>query len=77
MQFLYESQLIKEDLETTSTSPPVSLSGADLSGAYLIGADLSGATVTDEQLDAAHALLGATMPDGSKHDQPLCLRKTR
>ena len=58
------------------------LSGADLSGANLAyanmqeavltgtdlsGADLSNAAVTDEQLDAAKSLKGATMPDGSKH----------
>jgi uncharacterized protein YjbI with pentapeptide repeats len=47
--------------------------GADLSGADLSDADLSGANlrdargVTDEQLDQAASLEGATMPDGSKH----------
>jgi uncharacterized protein YjbI with pentapeptide repeats len=49
------------------------LSGANLRGASLSGANLSGANlrdargVTDEQLDQAASLEGATMPDGSKH----------
>jgi uncharacterized protein YjbI with pentapeptide repeats len=49
------------------------LSGANPSGASLSGANLSGANlrdargVTDEQLDQAASLEGATMPDGSKH----------
>ena len=43
------------------------LSGADLSGADLSSADLSGARVTNEQLQQAKSLKGATMPDGSIH----------
>jgi len=43
------------------------LTGTDLNGADLSGADLSEATVSDEQLDAAGSLEGATMPDGSTH----------
>src|SRR3712207_6525576 len=45
------------------------LSEADLSGADLSGADLSGATGwTEEQLDLAKSLKGATMPDGQKYE---------
>jgi len=44
------------------------LTKTDLSGADLSGANLSKAKVTDEQLDAARSLEGATMPDGSIHD---------
>jgi uncharacterized protein YjbI with pentapeptide repeats len=41
---------------------------ADLGYANLSDANLYRATITDEQLDAAETLEGATMPDGSKHD---------
>src|SRR3712207_72993 len=45
------------------------LRGAGLSGADLSGADLSGATGwTEEQLDLAKSLKGATMPDGQKYE---------
>jgi uncharacterized protein YjbI with pentapeptide repeats len=40
------------------------LNGADLRDADLLGADLSTAQVTQEQLDQAGSLEGATMPDG-------------
>ena len=40
---------------------------ADLSGAVLDNANLSGAVVTEEQLEKAKSLKGATMPDGSIH----------
>jgi uncharacterized protein YjbI with pentapeptide repeats len=43
------------------------LSGATLSDADLTFADLLGATVTNQQLDHAKSLYGATMPDGSTH----------
>jgi len=58
------------------------LGEADLSSAYLVDADLShanlkgtdlsyanlaGATVTNQQLNEARSLKGATMPDGSTH----------
>ena len=43
------------------------LNEADLSYANLGGADLTGAKVAEEQLKKARSLLGATMPDGSKH----------
>ena len=43
------------------------LDQADLGGAYLDGANLSGTQMTNEQLDAAKSLQGATMPDGSTH----------
>jgi uncharacterized protein YjbI with pentapeptide repeats len=41
---------------------------ADLSGANLRGAVLTNAKVTEGQLDQAHALTGATMPDGQKYE---------
>jgi len=54
------------------------LKGADLSGAtlnetylrdaILIDANLGRTEVTEEQLDKAKSLVGATMPDGSIHD---------
>jgi uncharacterized protein YjbI with pentapeptide repeats len=43
------------------------LTGADLSGADLSGADLR-ASVTEEQLEAAKTLEGATMPNGQKYE---------
>jgi hypothetical protein len=61
----------------------IDLSGADLSGAVLRGAVLRGAvlrdavlsnaylmdaTVTEEQLEQAHSLKGATMPNGQKYE---------
>src|SRR6266566_2292334 len=45
------------------------LSKADLSNAIIEGANLSKAWVTKEQLSKAKSLKGATMPDGSIHDQ--------
>jgi uncharacterized protein YjbI with pentapeptide repeats len=57
-------------------APGINLSGADLSGAYwrdavlrdavLSNAYLMDATVTEEQLEQAESLKGATMPDGQK-----------
>lgn len=41
------------------------LRGVSLVGADLRDADLSGALVTDEQLDQAKLLAGATLPDGT------------
>ena len=43
------------------------LSKANLQGASLRRANLSRADVTNEQLEKAKSLQGATMPDGSKH----------
>lgn len=40
---------------------------ADLTSADLSNANLQGAQVTQEQLNKAKSLKGATMPDGSKH----------
>jgi hypothetical protein len=48
--------------------PEGKVAEANLTGADLSEANLYGATVTQEQLDAAHSLVGATMPDGTKHD---------
>jgi uncharacterized protein YjbI with pentapeptide repeats len=47
------------------------LSEANLYSANLSGANLSGATVTEEQLQAAISLEGATMPDGQKYEDRL------
>jgi uncharacterized protein YjbI with pentapeptide repeats len=41
---------------------------ANLSNADLSGANLNGADVSQEQLEAARSLEGATIPDGSTHD---------
>src|SRR5216683_652849 len=65
------ANLSKANLSGANLSEVV-LSGANLNGANLNGADLSGANlrgalVTAEQLTATKLLLGATMPDGSKH----------
>jgi uncharacterized protein YjbI with pentapeptide repeats len=64
-------------------APDIDLSAVDLSGADLRGADLRGAvlrdavlsnaylmdaTVTEEQLEQAHSLKGATMPNGQKYE---------
>jgi uncharacterized protein YjbI with pentapeptide repeats len=43
--------------------------GADLSNANLSGANLKGADVTEEQLDQAKSLEGATMPNGQKYEE--------
>jgi Pentapeptide repeats (8 copies) len=81
VKFLYESGLILSDPTSKThsiiTLNSADLSGADLSGVNLSGADLSGANlndtnlrgalVTQEQLDRAKSLQGATMPDGSIH----------
>ena len=44
------------------------LSGADLSNANLSNANLKGANITEEQLDQAESLEGATMPNGQKYE---------
>jgi uncharacterized protein YjbI with pentapeptide repeats len=44
------------------------LSGADLSRADLSGANLKNANVTEEQLEQAESLEGATMPNGQKYE---------
>src|SRR6266516_1421024 len=74
---LYKANLNGADLGYTDLSEAnlnganlssANLGGADLSGADLSQADLSGAQdLTQEQLDKAKTLKGATMPDGSKH----------
>jgi uncharacterized protein YjbI with pentapeptide repeats len=77
---LRESQLLEaeirqaqiESAEMVERFRRVLTVDADLSRVYLRGADLSaadlsGAIVTQEQLDKARSLDGATMPDGSKH----------
>jgi len=51
------------------------LSGALLGGADLSGADLTNTAVTQEQLDKAEALEGATMPNGQKYEDWLKDRK--
>jgi uncharacterized protein YjbI with pentapeptide repeats len=59
-------------VQQTETAPIIDLSNADLSAAALFNtnlsnANLSGAKVTNEQLQQAKSLKGATMPDGSTH----------
>ena len=66
------AHLSEADLRGANLSG-ANLSGADLSDASLeyaalSGTDLTDATVTQEQLDPARSLEGATMPDGSVHD---------
>jgi uncharacterized protein YjbI with pentapeptide repeats len=54
LQFLSESNLITSGHEVRShIDPIISLSGADLSGAFLIDADLSGAFLIDADLSGA------------------------
>jgi len=65
--FLMYADLKGADLEGANLKD-AKLTDANLAGAYLVDADLERAWVTDEQLDAAYSLEGATMPDGSKHD---------
>jgi hypothetical protein len=67
---LREANLSRADLREANLFGAIlreaDLSEADLTGARLTGANLSGAKVTDEQLDKAASLEGATMPDGTK-----------
>jgi len=83
VQFLYEAGLIAKgrsivDLDGADLSGAY-LGGASLSGAYLSRADLSGGNLreanlsgaagcTEEQLDQAGFLTGATMPNGQKDE---------
>jgi len=60
--FLQNAKLSLADLSEAD------LTDADLSGVELLGANLKGAKVSEEQLQKAKTLQGATMPDGSKHD---------
>jgi len=72
LKFLYEAGLIG-GYDSTNRSGRrldaiVALNDADLSGVKLGGANLRGAQdLTQEQLDKAKTLTGATMPDGSNH----------
>jgi Pentapeptide repeats (8 copies) len=74
---LHEADLHESDLQHVDLSDAVlkradlrkaKLHRANLHQAYLEGANLEGATVSQEQLNSAFSLDGATMPDGSKHD---------
>ena len=71
---LHEALLALADLRGAD------LTGADLRGAFLLGADLGEATVTNEQLNEARSLAGATLPDGTRLPDafkgPLPPRKT-
>jgi len=60
---LRDADLTDADL-TNAGLRDTTLSGALLGGADLSGADLTNATVTQEQLDKAESLEGATMPNG-------------
>jgi hypothetical protein len=74
IEFLVEAELVQE---VEGRGPIIGLGGAqlrdvelfdtDLHGADLSNADLSGTKVAEKQLQAAGALNGAIMPDGSKH----------
>ena len=74
---LYKANLGGASLSYSDLSGAVlngaNLGSANLAGAYLLHADLSDANLkgaeglTQEQLDEATALTGATLPDGSKH----------
>jgi uncharacterized protein YjbI with pentapeptide repeats len=44
------------------------LRGTNLNGTNLSRANLQGARVTQEQLEAAYSLEGATMPNGQKYE---------
>jgi len=48
------------------------LRGADLTGSFLTDAN-----VTQEQIDQAKSLEGATMPNGQKHEDCLRVNKRR
>jgi hypothetical protein len=65
---LSETRLAHADLLGTDLGGAdlrgANLNGADLRDADLLRADLSTAQVTQEQLDQAESLKGATMPDG-------------
>jgi uncharacterized protein YjbI with pentapeptide repeats len=50
---------------------------ADLSGANLSGANLIDAYVSEEQLDSAESLKGATMPNGRKYEDWLKIKGHR
>jgi uncharacterized protein YjbI with pentapeptide repeats len=64
---LSSADLTDADL-TDAVLRDTTLSGALLGGANLSGADLTNATVTQEQLDKAESLQGATMPNGQKYE---------
>jgi uncharacterized protein YjbI with pentapeptide repeats len=74
---LYKANLSGASLSYSDLSGAIlngaNLGFANLGGAYLSHADLSDANLkgaedlTQEQLDEARTLTGATMPDGSKH----------
>src|SRR5205823_10720398 len=71
VDFLYEAQLIgyparDEHGIITTHSPIIALWKADLSEADLRIANLGEATVTNEQLNDAWSLAGATLPDGTR-----------
>jgi uncharacterized protein YjbI with pentapeptide repeats len=68
---LHDATLTGADLSgadlTSAFLDDTNLVGADLRSARLNNASLQGAHVTQEQLDQASSLQGATMPDGSIH----------
>jgi uncharacterized protein YjbI with pentapeptide repeats len=71
--YLIQAKLIDADLSGANLSDAwlrhADLSGANLSDAWLRHANLSSATgLTDEQLDQAQTLEGATMPNGQKYE---------
>lgn len=64
---LQGARLVSADLRDANLSE-ARLGWSDLDLADLRGADLTGARVTDEQLDQAASLKGATLPDGTMHE---------
>jgi uncharacterized protein YjbI with pentapeptide repeats len=73
---LSSADLTDADL-TDAVLRDTTLSGALLGGADLSGADLTNATVTQEQLDKAKQLEGATMPNGQKYEEWLKDKESR
>ena len=63
-----QNAVLRNAVLNSTNMTDVDLRGADLRGAYLVDADLTGALVTLGQLDSANTLVGATLPDGSRHE---------
>ena len=63
-----QNAVLRNAVLSSTNMTDVDLRGADLRGAYLVDANLTGVLVTAEQLDSANTLLGATLPDGRRHE---------
>jgi uncharacterized protein YjbI with pentapeptide repeats len=88
--FLQETNMRRADLRATALGSAdlsgadlsgadlrlANLEGADLQGAFLSEADLRGAEgITEEQLEQAKSLKGATMPNGQKYEDWLKVKE--